>query len=163
MRLDWLVPVVSIQVAKGGFARQPALLYLLILTFHHFRPQVVRVVLRDAGHHVEGQQSGGAGPELIFHEDELHPTGVLQLLKPNRVPDISAGAIELVRQDALDVLLLGVPPDPIVHLVEGHSLRSALGGFSDGELADDLPSFTLGLVPRGPQLRVDGITLALFP
>ncbi len=152
VRLDRLVAVVDVDVAERGEARRPALPDLLVHPLEHFRPQVVAVVLGDGGHHVERQCTGRAGAELVVDERQLHAAGVLQFLQANGVPHVAADAIELVAEDRLDLLALGVGLHPGEHLVEGDPLRTSLGGLGDDELADDVPAVRLGPFAVQPEV-----------
>jgi hypothetical protein len=92
----------------------------------------------------------------------LDAAGILELLQANRVPHVAADAIELVAQDGLDLLLLGIGPYPGEHLVEDGAFGAPLGRLRHDELAGDLPANGLCPVAGHPQLGVDRIPFALL-
>jgi len=99
----------------------------LVLALPDLPDQVVRIVLADGGHDVERQHPSGAAAELVLHEDDLDPAGVLKLLEAYRVLHVPSRAIQLVAQNEGDLLFPSVPPHPVEHLVEGQPGGAALG------------------------------------
>ena len=78
MGLDRLFPVAGhVHIPKGREAGRPALADLLVDSLEHLSAEVVGVILRDGGHHVERERPGSSGSELVFYKGKLYPADVL--------------------------------------------------------------------------------------
>ncbi|MGC1274142.1 MAG: hypothetical protein WBC44_10585 [Planctomycetaceae bacterium] len=151
VRLDGLGAIAfDVQVSERGQPRRPALPHALVQAFEHLLAKIVAVVLGDGRHDVKRKSPGGAGTELVLDEAELYAAGIFELLQPNGVPHVAADAIELMAEDRLDLLPLGVDLDPVDHCIEDFAGRAAAGRLVQLELPHDVPALPLGLQTRGP-------------
>ncbi|OQB78631.1 MAG: hypothetical protein BWX88_05148 [Planctomycetes bacterium ADurb.Bin126] len=162
VRDDRLATVLHVHVAVRRQTRGPALADLLVHALEDLGPQVVRVVLGDGGHDVERQRPGSTGAELVIDERQLDAAGVLELLQAHGVPHVAADAVEFVAEDGIEPRAAGVGLHPGEHLVEGRTLRPALGRLGHDKLADDGPPALGRLVAHGPQLGVDAVAFPLL-